>query len=250
MENQARHMNSEKSVEKDTKRIPKNKERLTIMIFKRVGKVKTFKISSSFLLWVSLFFAFYIVTTIFFTNLFIDYYHRNRILTDENAELRAMLMKTKRSLDESKQHIALLNDYIAEKKDQSSESPATIDHAESSLPKLVDIDELKIERNESTVHIDFKIMNKQSNDEPIGGYIFIFARIKDSEKSEVWVYPNSQLEEGLPVNYRNGLRFFIQKFKLISSTYKIKNAVNSPLILEILVYDRDGEIILKKSVEA
>jgi len=250
MENQERGMNSTNKRKKDIRRRSKIKERLTVMIFKSVGKVRTFKISSHFILWVSLFFVFYIVVTIFLTNAFINYYRQNRILADENAELRAMLIKTKKSLEESKQHIALLDDYITQKKDQNPRSLVTVDHAESSLTTLVDIDELKIERNQSTINVDFRIINKQLNEEPIGGYIFVFARIKDSDKSEVWVYPNSQLKDGLPVNYRNGQRFFIQRFKSISSTYTLSKSINRPLIFEIFVYDRNGTLILRKIVEA
>jgi hypothetical protein len=250
MEAQERGMNPTNKKKEDKRRRFKNKERLTVMIFKSVGKVRTFKISFHFLLWVSLFFVFYIVATIFLTNLFINYYRQNRILADENAELRAMLIKTKKSLEESKQHIALLDDYITEKKDQSPRSLVTGDHAESSLTTLVDIDELKIERNKSTINVDFRIINKQLDDEPIGGYIFVFARIKDSDKSEVWVYPNSQLKDGLPVNYRNGQRFFIQRFKSISSKYTLSKSINRPLIFEIFVYDRNGTLILRKIVEA
>jgi len=179
MENQERDMDSIGREEEKIRRPSKIKERLTVMIFKGAGKVRTFKISAHLLLWVSLFFITYIVATIFFTNLFIDYYRNNKMLADQNAELRAMLIKTKKSLGESKRHIALLDDYITEKKDQSPRSLVTVDHAESSLTTLVDIDELKIERDKSTINVDFRIINKQLNEEPIGGYIFVFARILD-----------------------------------------------------------------------
>ncbi len=250
MENQERDMGAIRKRERETRRPSKAKERLTVMIFKGVGKVKTFKISAHFLLWVSLFLIFYIVVTIFLTNLFIDYYRNNKILADQNAELRAMLIKTKKSLEESKQHIALLDDYITEKKNQSPRPLSMVDHAESSLTKLVDIDELKVERNKSTIKVDFRIINKQVNEEPIGGYIFVLVSIKDSDKSEVWVYPNSPLKDGIPINYRSGQRFFIQRFKSISSQYTLNKSINRPLIFKIFVYDRNGTLILKKVVEA
>ena len=250
MENQERGMNPTNKRKKDIRRHSKIKERLTVMIFQVAGKVRTFKISAHFLLWVSLFFIFYIVATIFLTNLFIDYYRNNKMLADENAELRATLIKTKKSLGESKQHIALLDDYIAEKKDQSPGPPLRVDHTESSLMTLVDIDGLKIERDESTINVNFRIINKQLNEEPIGGYIFVLVSIKDSDKSEVWVYPNSPLKDGIPINHRNGQRFFIQRFKSISTKYTLSESVNRPLIFEILVYDKNGTLILRKIVEA
>ena len=250
MENQEREVGPIGREGEKIIRRSKIKERLTVMIFKGVGKVRTFKISAHFLLWASLFFVTYIVATIFLTNLFIDYYRQNRILADENAEIRAMLIKTKKSLGESKQHIALLDDYVTEKKDQSPRSLSTGDSTESSLTTLVDIDELKIERNQSTINVDFRIINKQLDEEPIGGYIFVLVSVKDSDKSEVWVYPNSPLKDGFPINYRNGQRFFIQRFKLISSKYTLSKSINRPLIFEIFVYDRNGKLILRKIVEA
>ncbi|MBE9591872.1 MAG: hypothetical protein IMF19_00180 [Proteobacteria bacterium] len=250
MTNQERDMGAIRKRERETRRPSKAKERLTVMIFKGVGKVRTLKISPHFLLWVSLFFIFYIVVTIFLTNLFIDYYRNNKMLADENAEFRAMLIKAKKSLEESKQHIALLDDYITEKKDQSPRPLSRVNHTESSLTKLVDIDELKVERNKSTIKVDFRIINKQVNEEPIGGYIFVLVSVKDSDKSEVWVYPNSPLKDGIPINYRSGQRFFIQRFKSISSQYTLNKSINRPLIFKIFVYDRNGTLILKKVVEA
>jgi hypothetical protein len=250
MTNQERDMGAIRKRERETRRPSKAKERLTVMIFKGVGKVRTLKISPHFLLWVSLFFIFYIVVTIFLTNLFIDYYRNNKMLADENAELRAMLIKVKKSLEESKQHIALLDDYITEKKDQSPRPLSRVNHTESSLTKLVDIDELKVERNKSTIKVDFRIINKQVNEEPIGGYIFVLVSVKDSDKSEVWVYPNSPLKDGIPINYRSGQRFFIQRFKSISSQYTLNKSINRSLIFKIFVYDRNGTLILKKVVEA
>jgi len=250
MENQERDMGPIGNGKEEIRRRPKAKERLTIMIFKKAGRVWTCNISSHFIVWASLFFISYIVVTIVLTNAFIDYHRKNKALADQNGELGTMLIKTQKSLKESKQHIALLDDYITEKKDQISRPLSTEDYTESSLPKLVDIKELKIERDKSTITVDFRIINRKLNDEPIGGYIFFLASIKDSDRSEVWVYPNSQLKDGLPVNYRNGQRFFIQRFKSVNSKYTLSKSENRPLIFKILVYDRDGTLILMKLVEA
>ncbi len=250
MENQEREAAPIGIEEEKAKRRSKTQERLTVMIFRGADRVRRFKISAHFLFWASLFFVAYLIATIFLTNLFIDYYRKNRILANENAELRTIFIKTKKSLEESKQHSALLEDYITGKSDQSPRPLSKGDHTESSLPNLVDIDELTVERNKSTIIVDFRIINKQANEEPIGGYIFVLASIKDSDKSEVWVYPNSQLKDGLPVNYRSGQRFFIHNFKSVSSKYTISKAINRPLLFEILAYDRDGKLILKKVIEA
>ena len=76
----------------------KNQGCLTIMIFKELGKVRTFKISSRLILWASVFFIFYVVATIFLTNKYFDIYRINRMQADKIAELRRELIKTTKSL--------------------------------------------------------------------------------------------------------------------------------------------------------
>ena len=240
---------------KEIARPSKNKERLTIMIFKEVGKVKTFRISPRVLLAAFMFLIFYIVATIFVTNAYLAYFYPfgsigiDKIQAEKIAKLSRESIKITKSLERSEQHIALLEDYIEEDKEQSPEPVSTSDYTESSSPVLVGIEELKVKRDRSTIDVTFRIVNKQLNEEPIGGYIFILASIRDSDRSEVWVYPSSPLKDGLPINYRRGQRFFIQRFKSMSSKYTLSRSTDKPLILEILVYDRDGELILKKVVE-
>ena len=238
-----------KGKKKKMRGLSKNQGSLTIMIFREVGRVRIFKISSRLILWASVFFIFYIVATVFLTNKYFDIYRIYRMQADKIAELRRELIKTTKSLDRSKQYIALLDDYIREEKDQGPEAISTADYTESSSPRIVDINEVKVKRDGSTINVTFRIVNRQLNDEPIGGYIFVLASLKDSDQSEVWVYPNSPLKEGLPVNYRSGHGFFIQRFKSIGSKLRLRKSIDKPLILEILVYDTDGELILKKVAE-
>ena len=256
MENQKRDMGPDSKGKKEIARPSKNKDRLTIMIFKEVGKVKTFRISPRVLLSAFMLLIFYIVATIFVTNAYLAYFYPfrsigiDKIQAEKIVKLSRELTKTTKSLAKSEQHIALLEDYIEEDKEQSSEPVSTSDYTESSSPIVVEIEELKVKRDRSTIDVTFRIVNKQLNEEPIGGYIFMLASIRDSDRSEVWVYPSSPLKDRLPINYRRGQRFFIQRFKSISSKYTLSRSTDKPLILEILVYNRDGELILKKVLEA
>ncbi len=220
------------------------------MIFKEVGKVRRFVISSRFILLASLFLLFYIVATIYIANKYFDTRRRYKVQEDKIAELSRDLIKTKKSLERKEQHIALLDDYINEGKELSQEPGPPVNYTESASPKIVDIDEIKVKRDISMINVTFRVVNRQSDrEEPIGGYIFVLASVKDSDQSEVWVYPSSPLKDGLPVNYRKGLRFLIQRFKTISSQYTLSRSINEPIVLRILVYNRDGILILKKVVE-
>ena len=223
------------------------KRDLTIMIFKQVGKVREFTISSVLILCASLFLLFYVVATIYFTNKYFDTRRANRIQAAKIAKLSRELLKATQSLDRSKRHIALLEDYIDEGKAQGFESESKVDDSE--LREVVGIEDLKVERGGLAVDVTFRIVNRQPNEGPVEGYIFVLARVRDSDQPQAWVYPRSPLREGLPVDYRNGYRFFIWNFMSISSELRPGEWIDNPLILEILVYDRDGTLILKKATE-
>jgi uncharacterized coiled-coil protein SlyX len=250
MEDQERDMGAVREREKEKRRRSKDKELLTVMIFKEVGKVKRFVISPRVVLLASVFFLLYIVATIYITNKYFDTRRMNRMQADKIAKLSGELIKTAKSLERSKQHIALLDDYINEGKEESQEPEPPVSYTESPASKILDIDEIKVKRDISTINVSFRIVNRLSNgEEPIGGYIFVLASVKYSDPPEVWAYPNTPLKDGLPVDYRKGLRFLIQRFKTIRSQHTLSRSINEPLVLKILVYNRDGILILRKVIE-
>jgi len=249
MENQKRDVGPAKREKNKVMKTSKGEDRLTIMIFKGSGRVRTARISSRIVLWAFAFFLIYIIGTIFLSNSYFDIYRTNKNQAEIIAVLEREITKTKKSLKRAKEYIALYDEYLTEEKEQSPEPMSTVDYTESSLPKLVDISDLQVKRDSSKIHVNFKIVNNQLNEEPIGGYIFVLASIKDSEQSEVWVYPSSPLKNGLPADYKRGQRFFIQRFKTVTGRYTLNKSTDNALILEILVYDRDGRLILKKVVE-
>ena len=232
---------------KEKRRPPKKQGRLTIMIFKGLDKPRTYEISPRLVLFASSFLIFYIVATIFMTNKYFDTYRANKMQAKKIANLSSELTRIAKSLEKSKRLIALLDEYIKEEKSQSSQTMPTDGSTEPSLPKPVSIEELTAGRDGPTIHVTFKVVNEQPDEVPVGGYIFVLASPKD--QSEVWVYPSSPIKEGLPVNYTSGHRFFIQNFMPISTTLNLSKSIDEPLILEILVYDRDGDLLLKKAAE-
>lgn len=249
MEDQGRDMGPSERKSSEVRGRSKGKDRLTIMIFKRVGKVRTVKLSSRILLGAFVFFLFYIVATIFLTNAYFSASRKTTMQASKMAKLTGELAETREALERSKQHIVLLEEYLKDEKEQTPEPMSTADYTESSFPKVVEINDLKVKRDRSVLQVNFKIVNAQPQEEPVGGYIFILASVKGSERSEVWVYPSTLLRNGKPIDYKQGHRFFIQRFKTVDGTYTLNKAIDEPLILEILVYDRKGGLILKKVVE-
>jgi len=250
MEDQERDVGSIERQKTEVKGRSKGDDRLTIMILKKVGKVRAMKVSLRLLMGASIFLFFYIVATIFLTNAYFSASRNTTMQADTIAMLTEELEKTREALEKSRQHIVLLSEYLKEGKEQTPEPMATVDYSDSSLPKVVDINDLTVKSDHSALQVNFKIVNTQPQEEPIGGYIFVLARLKGSEDPEVWVYPSAQLKNGRPIDYRLGHRFFIQRFRTVTANYTLNKAIDDQLILEILVYDRNGGLILKKVVEA
>jgi hypothetical protein len=243
-------MDSAEKGKSEAKEIFKGDDRLTIMIFQRAGKLRTVKVSPRFLLGASAFLFLYIVVTIFLTNAYFSTSRRTKLQEETIASLTGELGKKGEALERLRQHSSLLEEYLKEGKEQTPEPMSMVDYTESSSPKLVTISDLTLKRNHSKLQVDFKIVNTQPQEDPIGGYIFVLTRIKGLDNSEVWVYPSAQLKHGRPVDYRLGHRFFIQRFKSVTGDYTLNKVIDDPLILEILVYDKDGGLILKKVIEA
>jgi uncharacterized coiled-coil protein SlyX len=249
MEDQERDVGAVERQKSKVKGRSKGDDRLTIMILKRAGKVRTVKASLRLLMGASLFLLIYIVVTIFLTNAYFSAARTTTMQADTIAALTGELAKTQETLERSRQYIVLLSDYLKEGKEQTPEPMAAVDCTESSFPKAVDINDLEVKRDRSALQVHFKIVNTQPHEEPIGGYIFVLVRVKGSEDPEIWAYPNAVLKNGKPIDYRHGHRFFIQRFRTITGNYTLNKEIDAPLILEILVYDRDGGLILKKVVE-
>lgn len=249
MEDQDRDVDPDSKGKDEIERPSKDRGFLTVMIFKELGSVRRFTISSRLLLCASVFMVFYIVATIYFTNKYFDARRVHKMQAYKIANLSKELIKATRELARSREHTALLDDYISESRDQGAGPESPGDYTESPLPRIVDIEDLKIRRDGPTMNVIFRIVNRQSDEEPIGGYIFVLASVEDSDQSEVWVYPRSPLKDGFPVDYRKGHRFLIQRFKTVESKYTLSESVSKPLVLKILVYDRDGTLILKKVVQ-
>lgn len=251
MEDHARDVASVKSGKRKAKRRTKAKERLTIMIFKTVGRVWTVKVSALLLVGAFLFFASYVVATILMSYHYFDLLRAAKKDVDERSHLTKELASVQRSLEQSHHQIALLKEHVEQQRAQIyTPQPVTaVSHTESWVSDVVDVTDIEVDREGPTLTVTFRIANKRPDAEPMGGYIFVLTRVKGADHSDVWVYPNCPLKEGLPAHYKRGHRFSIQRFIGINTTYTLNKSVDDPLILQIVVYDKTGTLILIKQVE-
>jgi hypothetical protein len=109
MENQKRDVGPPERKKAKVMNASKGENRLTIMIFKGSGKVRTVRISSRIVLWASVFFLIYIIGTIFLSNSYLNIYRTNKNQVEIIAELEGEITKTKKSLRRAKEYIALFD---------------------------------------------------------------------------------------------------------------------------------------------
>jgi hypothetical protein len=242
------------------------------MILGKVGKFRSFKMSSRIFFWACLFFIFYIVASIFVFNWYFSELRANRTQKSLLDNLQLEILQTKKELQISKKHLALLegaiHDRVNANEQQNKNSlpgsaprevpetpvePAPVEKVEKAPeePKFdrVDIKELNIHREDSTLKVNFKLINAHHEEDPVSGYIHIIAMNKESEPPQLLSYPKVALRNGVPLNYKRGQLFFIKRFKTIRGAYALNSEAEIPSVLKVLVYDEPGTLIFKKEFE-
>lgn len=266
---QKREMETTEQEIPPAKKKPYHDIHLTVMIIRGAGKVRSFKISSRIVFWATIFFLIYIPTSIFVINMFFELHHECIIQSEMIKRLESDLSESKKILYKSKQYIAFLEDNIpnfAERQEQEStalkgknlltsntarsEGDLSINEDKKNKPtQVVDIQDMVIQKDGSTMTIDFNVVNIQPGENAVGGYIHIIGRDKESDPPQVWTCPKEKLRNGLPLNYRRGHRFLIERFKPIHGKFNLISSSEPPSTIKVLVYDQSGMLILEKEFE-
>lgn len=245
---------------------------LTVMILGKVGKSRSFKISSRIFLWACLFFAAYIITSVLVFNGYFSELRSNRSQQGFLDQLQKEIKDTKKELHISKQHLVLLEEAVYEMS-ASREKPAKMTMPETAVPKkaepsveaapverieevpkvqvpgMVAIKDLEIRREETLLKVNFKLVNIHQDEAPVSGYVHVVAMNKDNEPPYLWTYPKVILKNGLPVDYKRGQLFFIKRFKTIRGEYSISSETEYPSTVKVVVYDHPGTLIFQKEFE-
>lgn len=275
MENQGRNMAPVEKITPPPRAKSEDRSRLTIMIMKSVGQVRTFKISPRFILLVSLFLLVYFPLSLFLINRYIDLRRDNSVKTERLVELEDETSRNRKTIRRSKQHIAILEDYIhhlenLREQDRTLEkAPVAAERPKEKKPKptplepkptkgtqekeiysdLVDIKDMVIQKEGSRVNANFKLVNIQPGEEPFTGYVHTIAVSNQAGTPKAWPYPKETLKDGVPLNYRRGQVFRIQRFRPFGAKFELGQDAAYPLSLKILVYDQTGTIVLRKFFE-
>ena len=97
--------------------------------------------------------------------------------------------------------------------------------------------------------VRFNLANIKPGQNTIGGYIHIIATGKNNHSPSEWTYPKEKIQNGVPVNYRRGQPFLIQRFKPYRQRFNADSNSQLPTAIKILVYDQSGMLILEKGFE-
>jgi hypothetical protein len=135
-------------------------------------------------------------------------------------------------------------------KSEETENPAAASN-EPLVEKndMVAIQELVFERKASKESLEFSFVldNATADERMLRGYLFVVLR--DNQGKKISSFPEVGIKEGLPVDYHQGDRYAIRRFKGYRGELKLGDTAGQ---FEILVYSDTGEILVrvKKPVPA
>ncbi len=266
------------------KKTPHDGNRMTIMIIRSLGRVRSFKISPHIAFWAILFFILYIPFSAFIINNYIELYRGKRTQSTKIEQLEKEIIQGQKDLRRFRQHVTLLEDYIRHleepNKPQKEKSANLVDEyikEKSASPKVeiireetvitdtespaigseedakpigaVDIKDMIIQKEGGRMSVEFKLVNMNPGETAVGGYIHLIAMGNDPNSPPEWTFPRVQLEEGMPVNFRRGQLFLIQRFKPVHGRFYLTPNSEPPTALKVLVYDQSGLLILEREFE-
>lgn len=266
MEDKKRGMDSNQKEIGPIKEKPGYPKELTIMVIRSVGKPYSFKISHRVILWTSLIVIAYMLVSLYTINRFFFLHRQYNIQSEKLQRLEKENDDNLKSLNQAKEYITGLEEYInissdlkrAENQPFQKEEPTAKaidmigadlykkDQDERKTSSIVDIRDVVIKKEGSAIVIDFRLVNAIQEQDAIEGYLHIIAMDNKGNYPQEWSYLRDTLKDGLPVNFRLGQSFFIQRFK--SYHRQFNKSLNSelPKTIRVLVYDRSGDLILKE----
>lgn len=242
---------------------------ITVMIIRGVGKVQSFKISSRIVFCAAIFFLIYISASIFIINKHFDLHRTHLTQSERITQLKRQISNSKQNIHRFEQHMAMLRDHIdlLEKSGEHQEAPVKSEYLQhrgtarnvlepskhrerrGDSTNVVDIKDMVIQKQESRMTVDFKLVNTRPGENVVAGYLHIIAMGKDPNPPPEWTHPKEKIQNGLPLNFRRGQLFLIQRYKPIHSKFSLISTSEPPTAVKVLVYDRSGVLILEKEFE-
>ncbi|MBW2000183.1 MAG: hypothetical protein JRJ29_19765 [Deltaproteobacteria bacterium] len=120
---------------------------------------------------------------------------------------------------------------------------------ERTISDLVDIKDMVIQKEGLRMTVNFRVVNLKEGENPVGGYVHIMAKSKDGTFPRKWTSPREDLENGIPLSFRRGQLFLIQRFKPIRGIIDLNPGDEPPTAIKVMVYGQSGELLLEREYE-
>jgi len=169
-----------------------------------------------------------------------------RVVSDENRELTRRIDLLRNQLDRMEETVITSPELAMT---DSEVVPAEIASPDdNTVPIAIDKFQSTFDVDSQSLHFKFMISNQLTGDDTISGYVFILL-VPVSSGDTVITYPHADIENRLPQNYKQGEYFSIARFKYIEGSFSSIDGEGTVQELAVLVFSRDGNLILKKNLE-
>lgn len=269
MENYKRGVAVPEEIGHPPRKKDRKENRITVMILRNIGGVHSFQISPPFIMITLAFFVLYLVLSLFAINGYLGLRREKAYQLEKSATLEEGNARYRGDLQKAERRIAVLEDYVndiegrlkekserilrqnsqPEKEVKEEKGEEIAPPPQAPLKKVAEIQDLVIRQEASRMSVDFRLVNLRPDEEAIGGYVHIIALNREAEPSLLLSYPYVDLKNGLPVNYKRGQPFLIQRFKLMQARFNLALISIPPSAIHILVYDQKGVLIFDEEFE-
>jgi hypothetical protein len=255
----------------------KKKEPINVIFMRKQGRIFSMDISGRMILLTFLFAVVYVVFSVVIINRYWELKYEYRNLRQRAATLD-------RTLDEYQFQSQVLNQYhqlvqqlnqvedgeepapaeekvaavrpepVQESRPQTP-APAAPEEDQSGVPgeeppenPVVDAMELSLDpsRNGRSLSFRFRIANIHPDNKEVSGYLFVVVETLSEGLPHLAPYPEVELQDGDPADYRRGTAFSIKYGKSVRGRIDGLKKADEYTQAWVYIYDDDGELIMKK----
>jgi len=238
-----------------------------------VGKIRSFKISTRFILCTLLFLIIYFPVSIFIINAYFGLRPEHQQWVGGYKALQKELDDTRKDLRVTSQRLTNLSSFIEDMGSSDNHQAPADDGRESvEMKKVSPVAELtpdegnrgeeKTEKNgvgveqvvirrldSDKIRVSFRLVNAKPGEEAVGGYVHIMLLNDHRNIPADWTHPREEQRDGFPFNYKRGLPFYIERFKPYRHDFTLTPGQSDPTMARVLVYNQTGSITLDRQFD-
>ena len=244
----------------------------TVMISRGPGKVRSFRISAKLFFGSVLFLAILILGSLLCLYLYVDLLSTGTVQNELVQKVQGSSLNVTDKMHSAKEPAeqAEASDrprsdtFTTEKNRNAQPGNPAVEKArnpptdvmdspllESGIPEeKVGIEAFTISRDGENLSVQFRVSNKNPSHQRIEGYVFAIAMEEENDQPTLWSYPKTSLQNGTPVDYKQGKPFRIVNYRNFRCSYFLDSPDTRIRSINILVYNVKGDCILDKKIDA